>query len=510
MTTNLHSVAVAIIPIPLKYNNVQSPDGTNATVNSAQGANVTAGVRSASSPLAQVSQDTTTNYTVSNLALNVQAYEVYQSKGKVYGDINWSADVYILGGGSQLSDTVTIDSTGTVTQNQGFTVNQTGTIDQVTPLAVDGPSIYFYGQTTQQNASFVPTFTFGPNIIANITIHDSSDANLEVMPIDVTTLLTKPNVYLDSPNLAISNNTSPLDFDIATAAAQPTIIDIEDDNPNKPYIQIDGINNPIGQTIIKNLTGNVYTNATEDPITTNSLMIVAGGTVGGTTTESPAAFLFPVQMVQYQDDSGVTHIPTINGRRQRLPGYHGVAGERHAGPAHHRLQRDLSRQRPGRRHRDLREKGLQEGPATATGRGVIVSATQQGQSDTYISYYYPDVPTPARTPLTRHCTGTRTLPSGRCGRSSPSTTATLPAPRASPRAGTSRSTGGVNLGRVLPSDIATIDLYAFLNLNPVPTATGKVYANINGSVSLWEFVGTMRVGTITSRRLPPTIRPAGR
>ena len=260
-------------------------------------------------------------------------------------------------------------------------------------LPAPAPSVYFFGEQTEENGDTVPTFTFGPTVISSITIHDSSDKNLEVRGINVTDLALKPEVYLDSPNQAIVNDSSPFDFNIVTAAAQPTLIDIEDDNLNHPYVQLDGIYNPVGQTIINNVSGDV--DAGGGPITTNSLEIVAGGNVGGAVGGSPSLVPLPVQMVQFQNDSNQVQVPVLDVSAggsvtldlQGLLAYSASAADFMSIESNTGIEAGNG---PDDNVVIFEEQGIEEGSATATGGGVIVSATQQSQTGTYYSYYYPD------------------------------------------------------------------------------------------------------------------------
>ena len=85
----------------------------------------------------------------------------------------------------------------------------------------------------------MPTFTFAPSVISSITINNSLRRHLYVGDIDVTALGSQPEVYLDSPNQGIVNNASAFDFHIATPHAQPTLVDIEDDNPSHAHLRAD-------------------------------------------------------------------------------------------------------------------------------------------------------------------------------------------------------------------------------------------------------------------------------
>ena len=233
-----------------------TPDSTSGDVIASSGATVTAGVRSASGTLEQVTQDTSGG-AVTNVALNVQAYEVDEKGDKSGGTISWSADVDILGGGAA-ADTLTINQKGTITQNNGFTVDEiNSSYYEVNPDRAPGNSIYFFGEDETTNIITVPTFTFAPSVISSITINNFSDVRLYVGDIDVTALGSQPEVYLDSPNQGIVNDSSAFNFHIATSEAQPTLVDIEDDNPSQPILELTNINNPIGQTIIKDTSGAV-------------------------------------------------------------------------------------------------------------------------------------------------------------------------------------------------------------------------------------------------------------
>ena len=121
VTTQTNELAVALIPIMPK-DTANTPDSTAGDVIASSGATVTAGIRSASGPLEQVTHDTSGG-PVNNVALNVQAYEVDEKGDESGGTISWSADVDILGGGAA-ADTLTINQKGTVTQNNGFTVDE--------------------------------------------------------------------------------------------------------------------------------------------------------------------------------------------------------------------------------------------------------------------------------------------------------------------------------------------------------------------------------------------------
>ena len=308
MTTDLHATAVAIVPVPVSDSNVQDNTGELVV---GPGSTVTAGVRSASGPLEAVGQDTKGN-AFSALTLNVQSYELAQAGAITkdappdYGTIDWSADVDILGGGSQLTASLSIDGAGNVTENQGFTVTQDGNVDQVAVLPTAAPTAYFFGEQVAQNKGFVPTFTFGPSIVSSITINDGSARDLEILPIDVTALSSKPEVILDSP-------TAPrpiFNFHIAAGTAQPTLVSIANTSLDSPFVKIDGIYNPIGQTIISSLTGDVDTGG--GPITTHQLAIIAGGNAGGAIGGNPALVPLPIQMVQYTSDGGVVERPVLN------------------------------------------------------------------------------------------------------------------------------------------------------------------------------------------------------
>jgi hypothetical protein len=498
VTTHVKATAVAIIPVSTAKTNVK--DNTKALVSSSQGSLVTAGVRSDSGPLEQVSQDTTGKFSVADLALNVQAYQLNEAGAKDYGDIAWSADVYILGGGAQLARILTIDANNNPTGTGGFLFTPSATVDFVVVLPAPAPSAYFFGEQTAENGNSVPTFTFGPTIISSITIHDSSNLNLEVRGIDVTGLALKPEVYLDAPNQAIVNNSSPFDFHIVTAGAQPTLIDIEDDNPNHPFVQLDGIYNPIGQTIIHNLSGDIDTGG--GAITTNSLEIVAGGNVGGAVGGGSDLVPLPVQMVQYQNDSNQTQIPVLGISAggsvtldlQGLLAYSPTAPDFMSIDSNPAIEAGNG---PDDNIVIYTEQGIEEGPATATGGGVIVVATQQSKIGTYYSYYYPDGTAVGPDALDQALYGNLGDPGGDVR-----TEYEFPGGANPPASNPGGLIAGGNVMITPASGSPTIDVDAALNLNPVATATGKVTVLANGYIGLWEYEGAMRVGTINSQATP--------
>ena len=354
------------------------------------------------------------------------------------------------------------------------------------PDRAPGNSIYFFGEYETTNIIDVPTFTFAPSVISSITIHNSSDVHLYIGDIDVTALGSQPEVYLDSPNQGIVNDSSAFDFHIATSEAQPTLVDIEDDNPSQPTLELTNINNPIGQTIIKNTSGAVVDYGAI--IRTNSLDVVAGGNVGAGPT-----YPVSVEMVQYQDDSGQNHEPLLNvsaGGNIDLD----VRGRQRDGSADPVTINSEGIDAGGNILID-EEQGLEDGPATGSGGGVQVSATQQGQKGTYHSYYYPDNTAASPTAVDDGLYGNMN-----------DTSNVLTIYDFSGRDANQHfvNPDGITAGgnvQIVPAPTAlqpTIDVDATMNLNPVAGSSGTVSVITNGSINLWETVGAMRVDAIFS------------
>ncbi len=141
------------------------------------------------------------------------------------------------------------------------------------------------------------------------------------------------------------------------------------------------------------------------------------------------------------------------------------------------------------------EQGLEDGPATGTGGGLLVSATQQGEIGTYNSYYYPDSTAASPTAVDDGLYGNMN-----------DTSNVLTIYDFTGRDANQHfvNPDGITAGgnvQIVPAPTAsqpTIDVDATMNLNPVAGSRGTVSVITNGSIDLWETVGAMRVGGIFS------------
>ena len=218
----------------------------------------------------------------------------------------WDANVTILSGPDVL---LVIDPNGKVIEDENVTVTDgeggptrstapgnnmitsgTAVVKDIAPVSGQAD---FYANDGVSNTSTYPLLTFD-DTFNSITILNESDNNLDIH--NITTYDTteeSPTVEINTPGKTTGN--VPFDFHIAQGS-EPTLVDIENTNPTPPaptVIALLGvIDNPIGQTIIKNAGGDITSGGSADFVRTNTLDIEASGSVG------TAADRIYVQLVQ--------------------------------------------------------------------------------------------------------------------------------------------------------------------------------------------------------------------
>ncbi len=386
ITRKPHAIAVAIIPPQEGYGTGQVTYQDN--VSGGAGATVTAGVRSPSGPLQTGVVDSQGN-PVTNLALNVEASHGAGS-ATATDTITWDANVVINSGGQNA--TLTIDPTGLITQDDNVAVtdanNNVLTVGSTVPagslvnatVAAQPATAYFYGQTSVTNSAN-PTFTFN-DALQGVSITNSSDRQLNIENIDVVPTGPSSEVRLDGPNLATTGGTVPFNFDI-THGEGGSNVNIENIDPTQTASDITlagAIENPIGQTIIKNLRGNIDSTSASESITTNTLDIEATGDI-----LPLAGDKLYVQLVESVDSAtnttrlpsltaiagGALMLETVARRRDNNTGLLTVAGTLSAAKSLTLLLDD----------------SLLDGTPNGNG-GILVSRPQQTLSAHYFTHFY--------------------------------------------------------------------------------------------------------------------------
>ncbi len=172
---------------------IQQPD-TEAFVGVSESANM---VGNATAGSESVSAADFTLTSSSNLTSYVSAESV--GGGAIAAAIAHTSDQVNETTSAQVGSGADITVTGAVTvaadsQKNGFSyetdiTNKTITL---TPERAPGNSAYFFGEVETINRSGAPIFTFAPSVVSSVTIQNSSDLQLEVLPIDVTALGSQP------------------------------------------------------------------------------------------------------------------------------------------------------------------------------------------------------------------------------------------------------------------------------------------------------------------------------
>ncbi len=501
LTRSTYALAVSIIPP--QWASTSGVISMPSNVTAGAGATVTAGVRTAGSPLQNDVLDST-NQPMTNLALNVQAFNsgtstALASAGASATDpITWDANVVINSGAQNA--TLTIDSTGKITQDDNVTVtdssNNVLSVGDTVPAAsvvntnstAQQATAYFFGQTTVSNSAN-PLFTFN-DALQGVHITNSSDRPLNIENIEVVPLNPVSEVRLDGPNLQTSNGAVPFNFNIAHGQGA-AIVDIENINPTQTPsdITLSGvIDNPVGQTIIKNLRGNIESTSAQQSITTNTLDIEATGnimplandtlyaqlveSVDPTTNATRAPFLTAIS-------GGTLILETIARRRDTNTGT--LAVEIGTISAANSLSL-------------LLDGSVLDGAPDGTRGGLLVSRPQQTLSGRYYSHFYlPDTPSSLDYGLFADTATATPIPSlydfrARDANENLTTGAGLTAG------------GDIHLTATTPTTANDrIDILGTLNLNPSGSpATNTINAITYGNVNLSETAGAMRVGTTQS------------
>ena len=211
-----------------------------------------------------------------------------------------------------------------------------------------------------------------------------------------------------------------------------------------------------------------------------SLDMVAGGSIGAGPT-----YPVSVEMVQYQDGSGQIHDPLLNvsaGGNIVMD----VRGRQRDGGSNP-VTLDSEGISAGGNITIYEQQGLADGPATGTGGSLLVSATQQNQIGTYHSYYYPD----------STAAGPTAIDNGLYGNMNQTTDVVTDYDFLGRDAnGNVVSPEGLTAGgdmQIIPATgTPTINIDATMNV------TGTVSATANGTILLTEYVGALRVGSISS------------
>ena len=501
VTRSTYALAVSIIPP--QWASTSGTVSMQSGVTAGADATVTAGVRAAGGPLQNNVVDST-NQPLTNLALNVQSNnngttpQLANQGAVATGSITWDANVVINSGAQNA--TLTIDPNGMITQDNNVTATDANhnvlAVGDTVPAssvvnvntAAQQATAYFFGQSSVTNSAN-PLFTFN-NTLQGVQITNSSDRPLNIENIDVAPIDPVSEVRLDGPNLATSNNTVPFNFNIAhgTGAA---IVDIENINPTQTPsdITLSGlINNPVGQTIIKNLRGNIVSTSTQQSITTNSLDIEATGDIMPTANDK-----LYVQLIESVDPTtNATRAPFLTAAAGGTLLMETIARRRDTNTS--TLTVEVGTISAGTSLTLLLDGSVLDGAPDGTKGGLLVSRPQQTLSGHYYSHFYlPDTSSSLDYGMFADTANATPVPSlydfrARDLNGTLTTGAGLTA------------AGDVNLTATAPTTANNrIDLLGTLDLNPTgSSATNTINATTYGDINLSETSGAMRVGTIQS------------
>ncbi len=496
ITRNPYAIAVAIIPPQDGYGSGQVAYQDDITAGAE--ATVVAGLRLLSGPLQTGVVDSKGN-PVTDLALNVQASHGAASlpaPATAADTITWDANVIIDSGGQNA--TLTIDPNGMITQDDNVTVTDSnnnvltaestvaaGSLVNAT-VAAQPATAYFYGQTSVTNSAN-PLFTFN-DALRGVSITNSSDRQLNVENIDLVPTDPTSEVRLDGPNLQTTGDTVPFNFNISHGEGGASI-DIENIDPTQTAsdITLSGvIDNPIGQTIIKNLRGNIDSTSASETIATNTLDIEATGDILPMANDK-----LYVQLIESVDSTtnatrtpsltaisgGALMLETIARRRDDNTGLLTVTGTLSAAKSLTLLLDD----------------SVLDGAPDGKG-GILVGRPQQTLSGHYFSHFYlPDATSSddfgmfANTSMSTLIASEYEFYAGD--------------PNGNLLANTGLTAGGdINLTATDPTNkTGRIDIRGTMNMNPAGSSTTNVInATTYGDVTLTETSGAMRVGTIQS------------
>ncbi len=514
ITRSPYALAVAIIP-PQDG----SPSGNVVMVgaiNAGALATVTSGVRTIGTPLATGVQDSASK-NVTNLALNVQSTTGtgtdLDSRDSTTNTIAWDSNVVINSGGQNA--TLTIDPNGVITQDDNVTVTDGNqnvlTVGSTVPVgsvvnasaSAQLATAYFYvptgGSTNTIANSANPLFTFNGGL-QGVHITNSSDRQLNIQNIDVAPRDPVSEVRLDGPNLATVNNAVPFNFliGIGTGAA---IVDIENINPAQTPSDITlfgTINNPIGQTIIKNLRGNVYSTSPDQTIITNSLDIEATGDI----RPLAANDVLLVQLIESVDPANnATRAPSITAISGGTLLLELLARRRDTNTGTLTVQAGTVS--AAKSLTLLLDPSVQDGVPNQTIGGLLVSRTQQSLAAHYYTHFYTDQGNSNNYGLYADTSTSTIIPS-----SYQFFTHNVGTPGLAPGL---TAGGDINLTATDPTNAAgRIDILGYLNMNPAGSSgTNVINVLTYGNVDLTETISAMRVGTIQSNGGNVTIATQG-
>ncbi|MBM4068701.1 MAG: hypothetical protein FJ271_07120 [Planctomycetes bacterium] len=255
----------------------------NDHITAGAGATVVAGVRTPGTPLEVVS-----GYNA--LALLVDGSDfgsiLHTSQDRT---IYWDANVSIFGGPDP---TWIVDANGAIVTAINVSVNDgpanpnrtSGHIDSptivVNPIVgLGGGQVLFTAEESVSNAASnpYPLFDFLQNVAA-VTIINQSSKDLEIQEINVADG-GAGQVTLDS---AVVN----FMFDIDDSSS-PAVVDIQNQNTavsDSNIILTNLINNPIGQTTISNVRGDIVAQGSQQVVRSNALDLSASGNIGTSTS----------------------------------------------------------------------------------------------------------------------------------------------------------------------------------------------------------------------------------
>ena len=376
----------------------------SSAVTAAAGATVFTAPRSLTGGLAQnvpdyrYQNDDSSSHSLDNLALNVQSFNLDASPSEVsshVGTIDWESNVTISNPDSPA--VLTIDSSGTITQEQGVTVTDstntplsigqtigTSTVN-VSTTGGSGALAYFTAQDQAFNTSTYPLFTFN-DALSGVTITNNSAANLNIQDINIipTGAAAQSEVRLDAPGLGPVDGPIGFNFDIAHGSGS-AIVDIENADPTQTGSQITlsgTIDNPLGQTIINNTRGDVLAGTPiAGLIRTNTLDVEASGNVGASPT-APIA----VEMVRADDENSTeTPIPQISATAGGSVNF-SITGREGAGLASP-MAIHTGQISAGGDVTLLLNPAVQDGAPSGSTIGLLVTRTQQVFSGKYISHF---------------------------------------------------------------------------------------------------------------------------
>ena len=511
VSRNPYAIAVALIP-PQDGSAAGTATFQNSVVGGA-GATVEAGVRSSTGPLENKVLDTK-GKGLSNLALNVQSFDQSETGVDSHSSqITWDSNVVVDSSNPVASLVIAHD--GTITQDNGVTATDGSgnplSVGSVVPAGssinvttnAQGGTAYFYGKEAVQNSATYPLFTFAASA-TQVDITNNSDRPLNIKGIDVVPDTTPSEVRLDGPNLATVSNTVPFNFDIANSAA-PALVDIEnlDTTSNPSDVTLVGpINNPIGQTIIHNVRGNILSSSAAGLVRTNDLTLNASGNIGGGLTTDPVY----VQLVQSLNSLGTILTPEIT-----------------ANSTSGTINLDLTgRQRDGNNDpltikagtitaaegmNLALEQGLIDSAGKASG-GLLVCRPQTGDAADYFTHFYliPSLDIPSNAQLGAFASSDNanalTYPSTFDFQAHDASGNLLPTTPGL------TSGGNITVSAVDSSSQAkTITIIGTVDLNPASNPSPGVLTSVtNGPDTLTEIGGAMRVGTIESTQADVTLR----